>query len=251
MREQPPVTLVNETLARKYFRGAEAIGKRLKFGRPQDTGPWVTIVGIVADQKQDGMDKPVEPEVYTPLAQKGQNPMTFVMRTSGDPEAAIAAARRAVHDVDKDVALTAVSTLSDVVRASMGDHRFRTLLLSGFAVVALLLAAIGIYGVLAYVVTQRSRELGVRLALGARPRALFAMVVAQGMRPVIAGSIVGLAAAAAVTSLMKTLLFGVEPIDPPTYVLTAAALAAVALAACALPALRATRVDPLVALRED
>jgi putative ABC transport system permease protein len=133
----------------------------------------------------------------------------------------------------------------------MDDHRFRTLLLSGFAAVALLLAAIGIYGVLAYFVSQRSRELGVRLALGARPRSVFALVVAQGLRPVLIGAIAGLAVAVAVTSLMKTLLFGVAPADPATYALTATTLGAVALAACAVPALRATRVDPMVALREE
>jgi putative ABC transport system permease protein len=250
-RDQPPVAMVNAALARRYFRGENAVGRRITFGRPQDHSPWVTIVGVVADGKQDGLDKPVEPEEYSPLAQRLQNPLTFAVRTTADTEAAIAAARRAVRAVDKDVALTHVTTLQEVVRSSMGDHRFRTALLSAFAAVALLLAAVGIYGVLAYFVTQRGRELGVRLALGARPRALFLMVVGQGLRPVVAGAIVGLMGAVALTGLMKSMLFGIEPADPTTYAVTAAVLAAIAAAACAVPALRATRVDPLVALRDE
>jgi putative ABC transport system permease protein len=133
----------------------------------------------------------------------------------------------------------------------MGDERFRTVLLAVFAVVALLLAALGIYGVLAYFVTQRGRELGVRLALGARPRALVLMVVGQGLRPVVAGSVAGLAGAAALASLLKSLLFGIQPMDAPTYLVTTLVLAAAAVAASALPAFRATRVDPMVALREE
>ncbi len=250
-RDRPPVTLVNEALAKRYFRGADVVGKRITFGRPQDNNPWVTIVGVIGDVKQDGMDKAVEPEVYTPLAQQMQNPMTFVVRASADVDATVAAARRAVHDVDKDVALTSVATLKDVVQDSMGDQRFRTRLLAGFAVVALLLAALGIYGVLAYFVSQRVRELGVRLALGARPRALFLMVVGQGLKPVAAGAVCGIVGAVALTGVVKSLLFGIEPIDPPTYIVTALTLSVVAVAACAIPALRATRVDPLVALRGE
>ena len=155
------------------------------------------------------------------------------------------------REVDKDLVLTDVTTLGDLVQASVGDHRFRTSLLSGFAGVALFLAALGIYGVLAYFVSQRRRELGIRLALGAPPARLFSMVVRQGMRPVFAGVLVGLAGAYAAAGLMTTLLFGVEPLDPATYALTAAILAAVSLGACAVPAARAARVDPLVALRED
>jgi predicted lysophospholipase L1 biosynthesis ABC-type transport system permease subunit len=242
---------VNAALAKRYFHGEDAVGRRITFGRPQDHNPWVTIVGVVADGKQDGLDKPVEPEVFTPLAQMLQNPLTFAIRTTADTDSAIAAARRAVHAVDKDVALTGVATLKDVVQDSMGDQRFRTVLLSGFAAVALLLAALGIYGVLAYFVTQRGRELGVRLALGARPCTLFLLVVGQGMRPVIVGAIAGLVGAVGLTGLMKSLLFGIEPVDPTTYAVTAAALAGIAATACAIPALRATRVDPLVALRDE
>jgi len=163
----------------------------------------------------------------------------------------IAAARREVQAVDRDLAITSVTTLAAVVDAAVGDHRLRTTLLSAFAAIALFLAALGIYGVLAYFVSQRSRELGIRLALGAKPKALFAMVVAQGMRPVAAGAIVGLAAAMGVTTVMRALLFEVTPLDPATYVAATIALGTIALAACAVPAIRATRVDPLVALRTE
>jgi len=247
----PPVTLVNLALAKKYFRGADAVGKRMTFGRPVDRAPWVTIVGIVADEQQDALDHAPQPQVYVHIRQQMQNPLTFVMRSTLDQAAVIAAARREVQAVDRDLAITSVTTLAAVVDAAVGDHRLRTTLLSAFAAIALFLAALGIYGVLAYFVSQRSRELGIRLALGAKPKALFAMVVAQGMRPVAAGAIVGLAAAMGVTTVMRALLFEVTPLDPATYVAATIALGTIALAACAVPAIRATRVDPLVALRDE
>ena len=253
-RDKPPVGIVNESLARRYFRGlapADVVGKRITFGRPQDKAAWVTIVGVVADEKQDGLDRPAEPTVYSSVGQALQNPQTFVVRTTMDPKAAFAAARAQVAAVDKDLALTQTATLEDVVDSSMAAARFRTTLLALFAGIALLLAALGIYGVLAYFVSQRSRELGIRLALGAKPAALFRMVVGQGMRPVAIGGVIGLAGAVAVTTLMQSLLFGVAPVDPAAYAVATAALAAIAVAACAIPALRATRVDPLTALRDE
>ena len=254
LRDRPEVSIVNETLARRYFPGAaiqDVLGKRISYGRPQDKGPWVTIVGVVADEKQDGLDRPAEPTEYSSIGQRQQNPLTFVVRTTIDPDAAIASARAQVSAVDKDLALTEVATLRDVVDFSMAEAKFRTTLLAAFAGIALLLAALGIYGVLAYFVSQRSRELGIRLALGAKPAALFRMVVGQGMRPVAIGAALGLAGAVAVTTLMQSLLFGVTPVDPAAYLVAAGALGAIAVAACALPALRATRVDPLVALRDE
>ena len=245
------VTVVNEALARKYFPGKDAVGRRIKFGRPQDSDPWITIVGVVADAKQDGMDKPARPEVYVPFAANAQNPATFVVRSDVDATPMVAAARQTVRAIDRDLLLTEVTTLDGLVRDSMSDERFRATMLSGFAGVALFLAVLGIYGVLAYFVSQRSRELGIRVALGARPRALFAMVVGQGMRPVAIGSAAGLAGAIALTGLMESLLFGVTPLDPITYASSIGVLAASALGACALPALRAARVDPLIAIREE
>ena len=249
--DQPPVTIVNEALARKYFNGVDPIGKRITYGRPQDRAPWVTIVGVVADEKQDGLDKPALPAVYDGIRQRMQNPLTFALRSTLDEAAVVSLARRSVEAVDRDLALTAVATLEAVVQESMGDHRFRTAVLAAFAGVALFLAALGIYGVLAYFVSQRSRELGIRLALGAQPSGVFWMVVWQGVLPVVAGAAAGVAVAVPMTTLMRTLLFGVQPIDPPTYAIALTALAAIAVAACVVPALRATRVDPLVALRDE
>jgi putative ABC transport system permease protein len=246
-----PGTLVNEALRQKYFHGENPVGKRIRFGRPTDKDPWVTIVGVVADQKQDGLDKAVLPEAYAPMAQDTQNPVTFVVRTKGDPRALAAFARDQVHAVDKDLAVTDVVTLQDEVHGSVKEQRFRTGLLSGFAAVALLLAAIGIYGVLAYLVTQRSREIGIRMALGAQPGRVLEMVLRQGMQPVLLGALAGAAGAAAVTRFIRGLLFGVEALDPGTYALTVFALIAVAMCACYIPARRATRVDPMVALREE
>jgi len=216
-----------------------------------DKAPWVTIVGVVADEKQDGLDRPAEPTEYSSIGQRMQNPLTFVVRTTVAPDAAFAAARTQIAAVDKDLALTQSATLEDVVDDSMTDAKFRTALLGAFAGIALLLAALGIYGVLAYFVSQRSRELGIRLALGARPAELFRMVVGQGMRPVLAGACLGLIGAAALTTLLQSLLFGVTAVDPAAYIVATAVLGAVAVAACAVPARRATRLDPLVALRED
>ena len=253
-RDKPAVTVVNSALARKYYPGLpldQVIGKRITFGRPQDNAPWNTIVGIVADEKQDGLDKPAEPTAYASIAQRQQNPLTFVIRSAQAPDVVAATARRVVAGVDKDLALTDVTTLEGVVESSMAGYRFRTTLLSAFAAVALLLAALGIYGVLAYFVSQRSRELGIRLALGAKPSELFRLVVGQGLRPVAMGAIVGIAGALALTGLMQSLLFGVDAIDPPTYAAAIALLGAIATAACALPALRAMNVDPLVALRDE
>jgi putative ABC transport system permease protein len=245
------VTLVNEALAKKYFRGVDPIGKRIKFGRPQDADDWVTIVGIVADAKQDGMDKAARPEVYVPYPVNAQNPATFVVRSTVDPEAIVSAARQTIRAIDRDLLLTDVTTLDTLVSDSMTDERFRTVLLAAFAGVALFLAALGIYGVLAYFVSQRSRELGIRLALGAKPTALFGMVVRQGMRSVFVGAAGGFVAALALTGTIQSLLFGVTPLDPATYASAIGVLALSALVACAVPAARATRVDPLVALRDE
>jgi len=245
------ITLVNEALARSYFGGRDPVGKRMKFGRPQDSDPWMTVVGVVANQKQDSLAVADQPEVYVPITQEPAGSMTFVLRTAGDPAGVVTAARRAVQGFDKDLALTDVISLDDLVRDSVGGERLRTWLLAGFAAVALLLAVIGVYGVLSYSVNQRVREIGIRAALGADPVRLFGMILKQGMHPVLIGSAAGLITAAAVTQLMRSLLFGVQPGDLPTYFATALLLAAVALAACSAPAWKAVQVDPAITLRDE
>ena len=247
--DQPPVTIVNEALARKYLRGADPLDSRIRFGRPQDTGPWVRIVGVVADEKQDGLDQDARPLAYSTITQQMQNPLTFVVRTPLATDAVAASIRRQVQEVDRNLALTSVEAMDEVVDESMDGYRFRTTLLSSFAIIALLLAALGTYGVLAYLVSQRSRELGIRVALGAARPSLFGLVVAQGMRPVAAGLAIGLAASFAITRLMQSLIFGVSAIDAVSFVSAIFVLVAVSLVACALPAWRAMRVDPVDVLR--
>jgi len=250
--KSPPVAIVNQTLARVYFRGADPIGRRLKYGRPLDKDePWVTVVGMVADARQDGLDAPVQPEAWTPVRQQPLSGIAFVLRGDADPAALIAAARREVRAVDKDLVLTEVTPMNDLLRDSAGNQRFRTTLLSAFAGSALLLAALGVYGVLAYSVAQRSREIGVRMALGAGTARLFGMVLGDGLRPVAVGAILGLAGAWLASGMIRSLLFGVAPADPATYTLTIAILSVVAVCACAIPATRAIRVDPVVSLREQ
>jgi putative ABC transport system permease protein len=245
------VTMVNETLARKYFPGEDAVGKRIRFGRPTEKDPWVVIVGVVADAKQDGMDQPVQPEVYVPFADDTASPVSFVLRSSAGPVELAALVRREVHAVDNDLVPTDIVTMRELVSGSLQQERFRTALLSGFAGAALLLAAIGIYGVLAYLVTQRTREIGIRMALGAQQPQLLAMIFRQGMGPVAYGVAIGIAGALACARLIRTLLFGVDATNPATYAATAAILLMVAMCACYFPARRATRVDPMVALRDE
>lgn len=247
----PLVTLVNEALKNKYFGGADPVGKRLKFGRPLDKDPWVTIVGVVADTKQDGLSKAVQPEVFVPFSQDVSSEVTFIVRSTGAPETFTAAARDAVHQVDKDLVLMDVKTLATQVHAAAQSERFRSTLLAGFAAAALLLAGIGIYGVLAYLVALRTREIGVRMALGARVGQLVGLAFEQGMRPVAIGLGVGLVAALGVTRLISALLFGIDASDPVTYLTAIAILGIVAAGACSIPAMRAARVDPIVALRDE
>lgn len=244
------VTIVNETLARVYFRGQDPVGRRIKFARPQDNEDWMTVVGVVADSKQDAMSESVKPQVFSALANNPQNRLTFVVRTALDPVTLGPIIRRHVSRLDKDLVSTDFATLQAVVDDSMGDQRFRTTLLTCFAGAALFLAALGIYGVLAFFVIARSREIGIRMALGAQSATVFRMVVRQGMLPVIAGAAAGILIAFPLAQLMRSLLFAVEPSDPISYAATAIVLVGVALSACAVPAWRAVRVNPIAALRE-
>jgi putative ABC transport system permease protein len=241
-----PVFLVNETLEKVYFRGQSAVGKRIKLGRPYDEAKWALVVGVVADTKQDGMDARVRPMAYYPFSQQPSRSMWLVVRGAGIGDSMI---RQAVASVDPGVAINDFEPMDRLIADSTQKHRFRASLLGGFAGIALFLATLGIYGVLAYWVSQRATEIGVRLALGAPLPRLFRMVVSEGMRPVLAGALVGLLGAAAAAKAFQTLLFGVAAINPLSYLLTAGIMVAVALAACALPALRAIRVDPLISLR--
>jgi putative ABC transport system permease protein len=247
-----PVVMINETLARQYWPGESALGKRLKIGDPDNPAPWLTVVGIAGDVRQMGVDEPVKAELYLPYRQfKDQPwfaPRDLVIRTKADPLALVASVREQVHQVDPDQPIANVRTMDQVLGEQTSSRRLGMTLLTIFAGLALLLSSLGIYGVLAYFVVQHTQEIGVRLALGAQRRDIFALILKKGMSLTLIGVAIGLFASFALTRLMTSLLFGVSTTDPSTYVLITGVLGLVALCACCLPARRATRVDPLVAL---
>ena len=246
--QSPLVAVVNDTFARKVFPGEDPIGKR--FTTPQTHGP-VTIVGIVGDAKHYTATEPPAPQIY---AAHYQVPLIFsslVARTRGPAMSVTADVRRAVWSVDKDQPLWAVMSLEDIVARTQGQSRFVAMLLGIFAGVALVLAGVGIYGVTSYGVAQRTREIGIRLALGASGERVLREVVGRGVRLTLVGAAVGLAAAVGAARLASALLFGVTPSDPRALASAAAILALVSIAACYLPARRASRVDPVMALAEE
>jgi len=248
----PRVVIVNESLARTYFGNEDPIGKRVKldsrllFG---DELPMREIVGVAADVTHAGLTGAARPVVYIPLAQRPFNMSYFVVKTEGDPARVVSSIRAAVRSVDKDQPIYDVRTLEERIGASVGQERFIALLLAGFSVVALLLAAIGLYGVLSYSVAQRTHEMGVRLAFGAEANDILRRVMRDGIKLIGAGLVIGVAGAAALTGFVESLLFGVSPLDPRIHVVVVLVLTTVALAACWIPARRAARVDPIAALR--
>jgi putative ABC transport system permease protein len=246
----PLVAVINQTLARTYFSGTDPIGKRLLWG---DRTPF-TIVGVAGDVKFSALDAGVAPMIYMSnfqVASGVSRHAVFVVRTAGDPASLASAASRTIWSVDKDLPVFGVTTMNDVLAASVAQRRFSMSLLGGFAMLALLMAAIGLYGVLSYSVSQRMHEMGLRMALGANARDLMRLVVGQGIRAVLAGVAAGLLASFAATRLLAGMLFGVSPLDPFTFATVAGVLVAAALLASFVPARRATRVDPMVALRYE
>jgi putative ABC transport system permease protein len=250
------VAVVNETMARQYWPGEDAVGKRFKLGGPFSQTPWITIVGVVADVRQMGLDAPVKAEMYLPYRQDAENPWfeprdLVVRTTAADPLSLTAAVRREVQAVDPNQPVSNVRTMEDLLREESAQRSTGMALLVAFAALALALASLGIYGVLAYFVVQHTREIGVRLALGARPGQILALVLRRGMGMVLVGVAVGACGALALTRLMSSLLYGVSAGDPATFVGIALLLVAVALLACVVPARRAAKVDPMVALRYE
>ena len=250
--DSQPVAIISKTLAEEFYPGEDPIGKSIKL--PPDRFPVMTIVGIAADVKHFTVREKTGPEFYVVYTQKpypDMLTMQVALRTQADPRAVIGSAREAIRSVDSGLPIAKVSTLATLVGDSMTQPRFSMLLLTAFGALALILASIGIYGVISYGVAQRTQEIGIRLALGAQPRNVFAMVLGQGARLAGLGVVLGFIAALGVTRLMTSLLFGVQPVDPITFTMVPALLIAVALLACYLPARRATRVDPIVALRYE
>jgi putative ABC transport system permease protein len=251
--QSPPVVIVNESMVNRYWPNQNPIGQRIKPGNADSKNPWFSVKGVVKDSAQAALDRGIRPEVYFPLGQMaGQyRRMNLAVRTSVDPKSTLAAIQAAIREVDKDQPVYQVQTIDELIRDSVGTRRFALMILILFAVLALVLAVSGIYGVISYSVTQRTQEIGIRMALGAEAKDVLRLVLGQFMRLTFVGVALGLVAAYALTRLMTSLLFGVTPTDVTTFVLVSVSLSLVALIACLIPARRATRVDPLVALRYE
>jgi predicted permease len=249
--EAQPVALVDETAARRFWPNEDAVGRRFRPGGRASKAPWMTVVGVVGDIKTEGFDQPEQPHLYLCMFQNVGYAMAVYLRADGDPAGLTQALRREVQAVDPNLPVFGERTMEDIVSSSLAQRRFALQVVGGFGVLALLLAGIGVYGVVAYSVSQRTREIGIRLALGASSGAILRWVFTQGMRLTLAGMAAGLVGAFALTRLLRGLLFGVETTDPVTYAGLALLLGAVALLACYVPARRATKVDPMVALRHE
>jgi putative ABC transport system permease protein len=273
-RDTLPVAVINEAMARSYFPNEDPIGKRLWLGPPEELIPpeWVppgmdikefrltrfTIVGVVKDVLHNGLNRQSQPEIYTPHDQPGSNKLPdtwrsfyLAVRASTDPLSLTTAVRRQVLEIDKEQPIANVATMEQLLATSLSQSRLSALLLSIFSAVALVLAAVGVYGVMSYTVTERTHEIGIRMALGAARRDVLWMIISRGLALAGGGVLIGLAASLALTRLMATLLFGVSATDPLTFIMIALILTGVALLACWLPARRATKLDPMVALRYE
>jgi predicted permease len=243
-----PVAVVNETMARRYWPGRSPIGSRIRWS-DQDT--WREVVGVVADIKHWGLDREVNPETYSPIPQELTTSLTFVLRTDGDPAALVPAVQRHLNELDANLPLNQVRTFDEVAARSVEQRRWTMVLLASFAVLALVLAGAGIYGVMAHLVSLRTPEIGIRLTLGARPGEVMRQVLGESLLQTALGLIVGLVASQVLVRGMQTILYGVQGSDPMTLVVVGVTLALVALGASMVPALRAMRVDPVNALRAE
>jgi putative ABC transport system permease protein len=251
--ETPGIILVDELFARKFFPNAEAVGRRISMGGPEEgkKRTWHTIVGVVGNIVQRPSARIAEPSIWFAAAQKPDNFMSAVLRVQGDPLSYQRAAQDAIIAARSDIPIYYANALTTVAREAMWSQRFFGGLFASFAGIALFLAAIGIYGVMAYSVSQRTQEIGVRMALGAQPRTVVVMMLRQGLRLVGLGLAAGFACAWFAAQLLASVLYGISPHDPPTFTLVPLLLALVALLACYLPSRRATRIDPMVALRAE
>ena len=250
--DAPLVVVINETLAKVGWPGEDPIGRRIRPGGEQSTAPWSTVIGIVRDVRRgEDIRAAIRPELYYTTLQRTPRTQKLLVRTAGDPSAMLPAIRRAVREINPQVTLFRAGTLGAEFDQTLTSSRFRAVLLAGFALIALLLASIGIYGVTAHSVSQRTHEVGIRMALGARAGDVIGMMIRQHLRPALIGLVVGVVAAIAVSRTLKTLVYGIPVTDPLTFVLMALTLLVVAAAACWIPSRRATRVDPVIALRSE
>ena len=248
----PPVAMVNASVAQRLFSGTDPIGKRFILGNPgTDPLKWITIVGVVADTKMYGLANPARLEVYFPFRQAPSNNMSLLVKSGQDVTALVSAIRGIVASIDKEQPIFRIATMQEVVNASVSTRRITLILLGLFSGLALVLAGIGIYGVVSYSVTQRAREIGIRMALGAQPSDVVRLVLAQGGKISVAGIVMGSAASLGLTRLMVTLLYSVNAVDAATFAVVAFVLALIAMVASYIPARRTLRVDPMIALRQE
>ena len=248
--DAPRAIVINQTMANRYFPGEDPLGKRINLGNPQSS-PWLTIVGIVSDTRHEGLSSEPYSQMYAIHTQTPRRALNLVLRSSGDPMSLVSAIRSRVAEVDSDLPLSNVRTMEQILSESILRPRFNMTLITIFAVVAMMLASVGVYGVISYSVSQRTHEIGVRIALGAHSRDIFKMVVGQGLKLALVGVGAGVIAAFALTRLMAGLLYGVEATDPLTFVGISAGLTAIVIIASYVPALRATKVDPMISLRYE
>jgi putative ABC transport system permease protein len=251
---QPLVAIVNEEMVREFFPNENSIGMRIRWAR--DTGPprWMTVIGVVGDVKHSGLNQPTDPAVYTPFSQSDEEWrrwMTIAIRTPGAFSGLVGEVKRQIWSVDNQIPVSDVRSMEELMALSLAEQRFNMFLLGLFAALALILAAVGIYGAMSYSASQRTHEIGIRTALGAQRRDVLRLVMNDGAKIVLFGITIGIAGALVLTRLMASLLFEVKPTDPATFAAVAILLALVTLAACYIPTRRAMRVDPMVALRYE
>ncbi len=243
------VALINESLARRVFPNEDPIGKRVSFGAPRTQADWREIIGVVGDARHHTLEIEPDPRAYDLFEQSSSGSMFIVVRTAGAPSRLANAARQQSHELEPEAPVYLLATMDELAARSTATRRFSPLLVGGFALIALLLAAVGIYGVLSFAVSERRQEIGIRIALGAGRFDILRLVVGQALALTGAGMLIGLAGSLLLTRFMTNLLYGVSPTDPRILLLVATALTLVALLACYIPARRAAKVDPMIALR--
>jgi predicted permease len=249
--DSPPVAVISQSLAQKTWPNEDPVGKRIQFGNMDGDTRLIQIVGVVGDVRERGLDSDTSSAVYANSLQRPpSSSLSLVVRAEGDTAALIPAMRQAVHDLNPELP-TNFRTLEQIFSSSLDNRRFSLVIFMVFAAVALMLAAVGIYGVMSYSVTQRTQEIGIRMALGAQSLDVLKMIVSQGLKLALVGVAIGIGAAFALTRLMASLLFGVSASDPVTFVATSLLLTSIALLACYIPGRRATKVDPITALRHE
>lgn len=250
----PPVVIINNALAKRYLSDGEPLGKLIRRQNPQPGAPplpWMQVVGVVEDIRHSALTVDPRPEMYVPFYQNASRDMTFVIRTQSDPKSMTSAVREQIYGIDKDQPVYNVKAMEEIVSGSAFLNRFSMSLLGIFAALALILSAIGIYSLIAYSVTQRTHEIGIRMALGARPRDVLALFVKQGLVLALIGVVIGALVAFGTTRFLSSLLFGVSTSDVTTFAVTAVLLVLVVLVASYFPARKATKVDPMIAFRSE